>query len=377
MHDDPAVQQQLMWLQEERGRLSAMAAFCRDGLILLSNELHLLLINAIALSYLDLPGAPEDWVERSGWDLVRELRRYAPEAVDAVLKEVRRVSQGDDRASEGECEVGLRTIRWLNLVIDLQQRSLGRMIVLQDVTESRLLSALRKDLTHMMLHDLRDPIANIVASLDLIAPYASTQLAEDQQQHLQEAAEQANQLVTTINEFVDLCQLEGGRMPLSPDVFSFVELADAVVQSARVFAQQRDLRLGYSIDNDLPLTWGDQALIQRVLQSLITNALFSTPPGGQVEIEAALGPYNRDKIRVSVHDTGSRMPDEVREHLFDKFALKRYSRVESGLSLAFCRLVVEAHGERIWVSNTSEAGNAITFTLPRASETLLSVYSSS
>jgi signal transduction histidine kinase len=145
------------------------------------------------------------------------------------------------------------------------------------------------------------------------------------------------------------------------------ELVESVSMMQSAWVEERDLDYEVCIDDDLPPAWGDKGLIERVIQNLVGNAVKFTPPGGRVEIEAYAEPDIPDKLRVSVRDTGPGIPPEIREHLFQKFVTGQQERTGSGLGLALCRMVIEAHGERIWVSRTSESGTTFTFTLPQAS----------
>jgi signal transduction histidine kinase len=130
----------------------------------------------------------------------------------------------------------------------------------------------------------------------------------------------------------------------------------------------------------LPLAWADAELIERVLQNLIDNAIKFTPTGGVVRVTAKVdtGPPPRvgkelgeraeehPRLLVSVSDTGSGIPPEIQGQLFKKFITGAQEGRGNGLGLAFCKMVIEAHGGRIWVERTSESGTTFTFTLPLA-----------
>ena len=139
---------------------------------------------------------------------------------------------------------------------------------------------------------------------------------------------------------------------------------------AQPLAQERHLNLEKHVDEGLPLTWGDRHLIQRVLQHVITNALKTTPPGGRVRVEADVAPRGTDSIRVSVSDAapGISRPARNRVALQTKRGPKDHGSYEPWL--AFCRVVLEAHGERLWISRSHDAGISVTFTLPRVSDSL-------
>lgn len=105
-------------------------------------------------------------------------------------------------------------------------------------------------------------------------------------------------------------------------------------------------------------------MLKRVLQNLVSNAIKFTPAGGVVRVTARADPSEEPRLLVSVSDTGPGVPAEIQDRLFQKFVTGRQLGHGSGLGLAFCKMVIEAHGERIWLDNTYENGAMFTFTLP-------------
>jgi signal transduction histidine kinase len=81
-------------------------------------------------------------------------------------------------------------------------------------------------------------------------------------------------------------------------------------------------------------------------------------------VSAKTDTTDRPRLLVSVSDTGSGIPPEIQDRLFQRFIVGQQEGRGSGLGLAFCRMAIEAHGERIWVEDTSERGTTFTFSLP-------------
>jgi len=105
-----------------------------------------------------------------------------------------------------------------------------------------------------------------------------------------------------------------------------------------------------------------------VLTNLVDNALKFTPARGKVTVMAERAPGEEGFIRCAVRDTGPGIPPEYRERIFDRFVQVQDARTGrrrgTGLGLTFCRLVVEAHGGRIWVESEEGQGSTFYFTLP-------------
>lgn len=349
---------------EERSRLRALIQSSRDGVILLGLNMHVLVINRPALDLLKLPGEPDEWVDQWFWDALSRLYEHSPQAVDVILSEVRRVQEGDERPGEGEMQVGPRIVHWLNLPVLGVERAAGRLFVLQDVTEARLLERFREDLTHTMVHDLRNPLSGIYAGLRLLAADYDSAATPSHRRILEAAQSSVQRMLRLVGAILDINRLESGKMPLNLAVFDFAALLDDVLTVQNAIAVERQLTLRKEIPPDLPRVWADKDLVERVLQNLLGNALKFTPAGGTVSvILTALG-TPACKLQVAVSDTGQGVPEEVRQRLFEKFVAGSQRERGSGLGLAFCRMALEAHGERVWLVETSERGATFAFTLP-------------
>ena len=108
--------------------------------------------------------------------------------------------------------------------------------------------------------------------------------------------------------------------------------------------------------------------LRRVLQNLVGNAVKFTPPGGQVKLTAELTMLASAQpvVLISVHDNGPGIPPEIQSKLFQKFVTGSQKGRGSGLGLAFCKLVIEAHGQQIWLDSLPGQGTVVTFTVAAA-----------
>jgi signal transduction histidine kinase/HAMP domain-containing protein len=343
----------------ERIRLEALIESSHDGLILISTERHIQVINQMALKMLDLPGIPHDWLEYAIGD-TREQSEGA--ALDGLkkLQEIGLSRHNEQAVSEGETEIAGVVVRWANLPVESEDVPFGRLLVMHDVTQARVLEQMRDDLIHTMVHDLRNPLGSIMVALEL---FQDDPLTDDQRQMLSITGESLNRMSNMVNAILDIGRLEAGSMPLERVHAPIREIATEILNMQKPLAQQKNLSLLDEIPDNLPLLDVDPDLIARVVQNLVGNAIKFTPEGGTISIAAQpLG----DDLLVTVKDTGPGIAPDVRERLFRKFATGKQKGRGSGLGLAFSRLAVEAHGGRIWVESTSGEGTTFKFTLPFA-----------
>jgi signal transduction histidine kinase len=349
---------------EERSRLQSLIESSRDGIMLIGMDQCVLVVNAPVLDLLHLAGQPEDWINRSVQDALTTLESHAPDFGQVILAEMDRVRAGDESPGEGECDVPPRAIRWQNLPVMTGTTPLGRLLVLRDVTEERLLERMRDDLVHAMVHDLRNPLTSISGALSFLGDSLTDTLSSSEQQLWEIAQKSTEDMLNLVRAILEISQLESRQMPLDHTLVSLADLAADVLDSQLPLAAEKGLHLESDVPSDLPPAWADAAMIERVLQNLVGNAIKFTPAGGVIRVSAAADTTDRSKLFVSVSDTGPGIPPEIQDRLFQKFVTGRQAGRGSGLGLAFCKMAVEAHGERLWVESTSESGTTFTFSLP-------------
>ena len=235
--------------------------------------------------------------------------------------------------------------------------------ILRDITERKDLDTLREDLTAMIYHDLRSPLANLLSSVEMLDDIIPNSERDSAQPILRIAHHSINRIERMVSSLLDINRLEhnqaiGERQPT--DVMSLVGYSiDAVKPST----EGREQTINSVITTVLPEVYVDVDMIRRVLINLMENAAKYTPVGGEIVVGAE---ESGDFIRLFVQDNGPGIPDADRDHIFDKFIrLKNKNGTRGlGVGLAFCKLAVQGHQGNIWVEPAPEKGSKFIFTLP-------------
>jgi two-component system sensor histidine kinase KdpD len=219
---------------------------------------------------------------------------------------------------------------------------------------------LRNAVIGAVSHDLRTPLASIKASVSDLADPAVALSEDDRRMLVRTIEEETDRLTRFVTDLLDMSRIESGALEVRRSATSIEELVDATV--ARLGVGLAGHRLSVDVA-DLPLVDVDEMLISHVLANLLENAMRHTPAGSAIHLGAApLGHW----VEVRVSDNGSGIPAAERDRVFEPFfRLRTGNRAPgTGMGLAICRGIVEAHGGQIWVEATPGGGASFAFRLP-------------
>jgi signal transduction histidine kinase len=225
--------------------------------------------------------------------------------------------------------------------------------------------ALRDDLTHMIVHDLRTPLTSLLSGVQMIELVG--ELTDEQQEILSISVDGGKILLGMINDLLDVSKMESGTLSLEYNRVSATKLLDSAQRQVQVLATAQGLTLTSEVAPETPLFQADEDKLGRTLVNLLSNAIKFTPDGGGINISVRLA-KDQQGIVFSVSDTGEGIPKAELEHIFDKFgqveSRKSGRKMSTGLGLTFCKMVVEAHGGCIWVESEIDKGSTFLFHLP-------------
>ncbi|HEX9384853.1 MAG TPA: GAF domain-containing protein [Anaerolineales bacterium] len=239
--------------------------------------------------------------------------------------------------------------------------------ILRDITERKELDSLREDLTAMIYHDLRSPLANIVSSLDVLFSMVPEDDKETVQTVLKIAENSTDRIQRLVSSLLDVNRLETGQPVADQKVVDTIQLITRAVHDVEPVAKGRRQTISANLPNELPPIWVDEDMARRVLINLMENSVKFTPPDGKLEAGAT---HEGDWVHMWVKDNGPGIPVVEQDRIFDKFTRLRGGTKSSGLGigLAFCRLAVLGHGGKIWVESEPGVGSIFHFTFPIATK---------
>ena len=257
------------------------------------------------------------------------------------------------------------------LVLGARVRSLLKLKAATDALEESLrklkeLEKVRDDLMKMIVHDLKTPLTSMIGAMEMLIDGDFGPLTESQRKALGDTDKRAQDLLGLIEDLLEVARLEESRLALHLERLTPSKLLNEVAREWEIRVQQERARLVLEVASDVRPVDADQALLKRVFSNLIQNALTHSARSVTVTLGART---DSGGTLFTVADDGVGIPPEYHDIIFRKFEQVKTLHIprvrSSGLGLAFCKLVVEAHGGRIWVKSGPERqGSAFHFWLP-------------
>jgi signal transduction histidine kinase len=346
-------------LRRQQLLLSAVVRDISDGLVVIDALNGIVLTNPLGQELLDSPTS------------IGTVRDQLLALTDNMYA---------DNKATARCEINIGTEEsgiqktYHALASQVRQHNEGEQltaVVLHDVTAQKTEERHRSEFISMVAHELRNPLNSLNGFVKIVLQGRAGPLTPLQQEFLEIADSQAEQLKGRISELLEFNRLEAGRLILNPQWNDIPLLAAGTVTRLHLQAEQAGLELSNHVDINLPECFFDSERIGQVLTNLIENAIKATPPGGKIWVNSEL---HDDEIWLRIHDTGVGISPEDKVKIFQPF-YRAHDRASSrgnhlGLGLAICQQIVEGHKGRLWVESELGSGSCFTFALPRISREL-------
>jgi two-component system phosphate regulon sensor histidine kinase PhoR len=285
-----------------------------------------------------------------------ELIRY-PDLVSFIQK-VLTVKE----AIYGEIVVGsvrTRSFAVTATPVRSEEATTGSVLVLHDISEIRRLERARRDFIANISHEFKTPLTAIQGFAETLL-FGALEDKKNRERFLQIIRDHALRLSRLTEDLLNLAQIEAGQFSYDARFISISELVQPCLDTARVKAEKKNLRIGVDCPTGLPRLYGDQRAFHEILENLLDNAVRYTPEGGSLNVSAAL---EGTEIVIAVSDTGIGIPKADQERIFERFyradAARSRESGGTGLGLSIVKHLVEAQGGRITVE--SEVGRGSTF----------------
>jgi signal transduction histidine kinase len=292
------------------------------------------------------------------------LARSIARPVRAAATASSRLAEGDltvRLAEDGPGEVSELSKAFNRMAGELER---GRLDLETQNTKLRESERRKSELVTIVSHELRTPLASVLGFTSLLL---NRDVDEgDQRRYLEIVDLQARRLSVLLNDFLDVENLEEGRLEFARQLLDMGTVVDEQVQlfSGQSTRHTLDVELQ---EKPLPVR-GDPNRLAQVVGNLLSNAIKYSPEGGVVKV---VGERDQEFVRVSVRDQGVGIPEELQKRVFGKFFRGDAGASGipgSGLGLTIARSVVEAHGGRMSFKSVVGKGSVFSLELPLATD---------
>lgn len=258
--------------------------------------------------------------------------------------------------------VSLTKLIYLDMGLALDAYHFSAQAVLETKNqELQKVHAAKQLLTDMIVHDLQNPLMGVTSALQVVQ---GTELAAGTRDILLEALRRCQDLSLMIMNVLQVSRAETSELQVRPSEFDLVQVSQEICESFRRTAELEGRLIEVRAPERAALR-SDEALVRRILQNLVRNALRHTPRGTRVLVQVETAP---DGLKVHVRDDGQGIPLELQARIFDPFAAAAIKhegfRVDTGLGLPACKIMARALGAAFTVDSDGRRGTVFTLSFP-------------
>ncbi|CAN5423815.1 hypothetical protein BH10CYA1_BH10CYA1_02910 [soil metagenome] len=238
--------------------------------------------------------------------------------------------------------------------------------VVHDSTESKRIEQLKREFVAMVSHDLRAPLTSVQCFLEVLSEGV---FADDHDAVMKKARlsnTEISRLVQMVNSLLDVEKMESGKMDVLIAPVPIERILERSINSVAALAEHKKVQINPNGGEDIIAT-ADEDLIVQIMINFLSNAIKFSPAGSEITVSAS---QSSKTTKISVTDKGRGVPPDFKDKIFDRFqqvelADSRF-RGGTGLGLAVCKAIAEAHEGEIGVDSIEGQGSTFWIKLPRA-----------
>lgn len=311
--------------------------------------------------------------EMDGFETLEKLRA---DSVTAAIPVIFLTAQRKDPKSiQRGLELGAD--EFLTKPIDTEELIVRTQMLLKVKRLEKELERTKADFTAMLVHDLRSPLTGIKSVIEYFKEtiQQSVPLNQEQVSLFNSVDDSASRMLQLINDILDISKLESGNIHLDKQSVELHMIVNMIVRDFRIQFKKKDAIIELDFPDDLPHVLADINRVGQVLMNLLSNALKFIKVGGRVSLKAKVIQESSfienevsEYVQVTCTDNGIGISQEELPFIFDRYkqasSAKKTQAKGTGLGLAVCKLIVEAHGGRIYAESEPGVRTSFHFTLP-------------
>ncbi|HSX00698.1 MAG TPA: ATP-binding protein, partial [Candidatus Saccharimonas sp.] len=353
---------------ERRAQLESSINGLRQGFVIADAEGKIFMRNQAAIDILHLqPGAPDS----ADLGHLTDVSSLLPKEVD-LLKEVKQVQTKREAAKLPGIGLSGRFINLYLSPVANDNTVIGSVLLLEDITEERILQRSRDEFFSIASHELRTPLTAIRGNTSMILQYFPEAVKDPSMKEMVgDIHDSSVRLIEIVNDFLDASRLEQDKMQFNLRAFAVEPIIERIIYELSGLSREKNIFINFDQHTlgKLPMVYADPNRVKQILYNLVGNGMKFTEKGG-ITINCL---FEHKLLKVTVTDTGQGISPEGQQILFHKFQqstssiLTRDNTRGTGLGLYISKLLVEHMGGQIRLEHTEPGkGSTFSFTLPVA-----------
>jgi len=282
--------------------------------------------------------------------------RFITKNISRILEVMQKFRLGDLRA-----RVEVKSTGDVKQVIDIFNEMAD--ILTQNIEKLKEVEVLRRELIANVSHDFRTPISIIQGYIDTLVMKEEVLTAAERKHYLEIISESARKLQKLVSELFELSKLEANQVKPLKEPFFISELVNDISNKYQLIAKEKNISITTFLSKELPPVYADVALIERVMQNLIDNAIKYTPEGGEIFIKTR---KDSDQVEITVADTGIGIQESDRGQIFGRYYRgNNFTDLKNstGLGLAIIKKILDLHQSTLQLVSRENEGSDFTFQL--------------
>lgn len=289
--------------------------------------------------------------------MVDERTHDLEETLDKLMTHQEEISKQNEQLIEQNNEISRQKEQLEELSGQLRQATQDKINFFTNIT-----------------HEFKTPLTLILGPIEQALKLSQNPKVQEQ---LTMVRKNSKYLLSLINQLMDFRKADSGKLKVNKAPGNFQEFAKAIVLPFYALTRVREVRIDEYYHLSSPSFYFDSDLMQKILVNLLSNAVKFTPDQGRIRLFVALlpAPEKGKQVYISVNDTGSGIPEEALDRVFDRFYQLEnkdiypvYGQSGTGIGLYLCSQIMEQLGGRIWVKNNRKGGASFRMLLPLSAD---------
>ncbi|MDD2572894.1 MAG: ATP-binding protein [Bacillota bacterium] len=339
-------------IANEKGKMESILSYMTDGVIAVNVDGEIIHINPAAMRLLGIKGniqgtKLEKMFAGMGIDLDIKRIKERPPNQESIIPQKDTILRMETAAFKSE-----------------QRKTLGYILVFQDITEQHRLETMRREYVANVSHELRTPLTTIRSYVETLLEGVIDQ-RELATEFLSVVNSETERMTRLVKDLLLLSKLDYQQTQWNKTWFDLEKVIDETVRKLDIPIKQKGHTLAVKKTAPLPPFEGDKDKIEQVVLNILSNAIKYTKDNGRIEVITG---YSDGKASIAVRDNGIGIPETDMIRVFERFYRVDKSRARelggTGLGLSIARQIIEAHGGEISISSRHGEGTTVTILLP-------------